>query len=89
MQTFNGMQVTVTETATAAIPEDKLDWSVYRSPSRAKRRRDRSKLVMREPACFQLHGRLVMHPRLWDELKKQAQPVEREPVWGVRMSAFV
>ncbi len=72
-QTFNGMPVTVTETATAALPEDRWDWSRYRSPSRAKRRRDRSKVITREPACFQMQGRLVMHPRLWDALKKQTQ----------------
>ena len=75
MQTFNGMQVTVTDTATAAIPENKWDWSGYRSPSRAKRRRHRSRIITREPACFQFQGRLVMHPRLWDELKRQSQPL--------------
>lgn len=70
MQTFNGMQVTVTETAMATIPEEKWDWSAYRSPSRAKRRRDRNKIITKEPACFQMGGKLVMHPRLWDEVRR-------------------
>ena len=71
--TYNGMEVTVTETATAAIPENKWDWSGYRSPSRAKRRRHRSRIITREPACFQMGHKLVMHPRLWDELKKMTK----------------
>ena len=69
MQTFNGRRVRVTETATAALPVERWDWSLYRSPSRAKRRRDRSKVIVREPACFQINGELVMHPRLWAELQ--------------------
>lgn len=68
LQTFNGMPVLVSDTATAALPEEKWDWSQYRSPSRARRRRDRSKVVTREPACYQTQGRFVMHPKLWDEL---------------------
>ncbi len=67
---FNGMRVRVTEMATAALPKDKWDWSGYRSPSRAKRRRHTSRVITREPACFQVDGELVMHPRLWDELKR-------------------
>ena len=74
MQTFNGMPVTVTDTATAALPKERWDYSQYRSPSRARRRRDMSKVVVREPACFQMQGRLVIHPRLWSELKRQTLP---------------
>lgn len=70
-QTFNGMHVTVTETATAALPRERWDYSQYRSPSRARRRRDMRKVITHEPACFQMQGRLVMHPRLWDELRRQ------------------
>jgi hypothetical protein len=71
VNTYNGMPVTVTETVTAALPEEKWDWSAYRSPSRARRRRDRRKVVTREPACFQLGNRIVMHPALWARLKAQ------------------
>lgn len=71
MLTFNGMPVSVTEAATAALPKERWDYSQYRSPSRARRRRDMSKVVVREPACFQMQGKLVIHPRLWDALKKQ------------------
>lgn len=70
-QSFNGMQVDVTDVATTALPREQWDYSQYRSPSRARRRRDMSKVVTREPACFQVGRRLVMHPRLWDALKKQ------------------
>lgn len=70
MQTFNGMPVTITEDAMAALPEDKWDWSRYRSPSRARRRRDRRKVIKREPAAFQMQGRLIIHPRLWSELRR-------------------
>lgn len=73
MTTFNGMRVKVTEMATAALSEDRWDWSGYRSPSRAKRRRRRSRVITREPACFQVSGELVIHPRLWDALKRQTQ----------------
>ncbi len=71
MLAYCGLRVTVTETATAAIPEDKWDWSRYRSPSRAKRRRHREWIVMREPACFQTATTLIIHPVLWDQLCKQ------------------
>ena len=70
LNTFNGMQVTVTEAATAELPPEKWDWSAYRSPGRAKRRRDRSKVITREPACYQAGRRLIMHPRLWAELQR-------------------
>lgn len=69
-QTFCGMDVYVTETAIANIPPHKWDWSAYRSPSRAKRRRDRSKIRMQEPACFKMGRRLIIHPTLWAELLK-------------------
>lgn len=74
MQTFNGMPVTVTEAATAELPRERWDYSQYRSPSRARRRRDTRKVITREPAIFQMQGRFVVHPRLWDQLRKQAKP---------------
>ncbi len=71
LHTFNGMQVTLTGDATAELPPERWDWSAYRSPGRAKRRRDRSKVITREPACYQTGRKLIMHPRLWAELQKQ------------------
>ena len=70
---YAGMPVTVTDTATSALPEAKWDWSLYRSPSRAKRRRDRRKVITREPACFQMQGRLIVHPRVWAEIQRQTK----------------
>jgi len=68
-QTLNGVPVVVTESATAALPVERWDWSAYRSPSRAKRRRDRRKVITREPACYQMEGKIVIHPRLWAEVR--------------------
>lgn len=73
MTTFNGMPVDVTDTATVALPEERWDYSRYRSPSRARRRRDRSMVIYREPACFEIAGRLIIHPRLWAALRKQTK----------------
>jgi hypothetical protein len=71
VQSFNGIPVIVTEDATAEIPRERWDWSRYRSPSRAKRRRDFSRIVMREPAIFKMGDRLIMHPKMWDAIKAQ------------------
>jgi hypothetical protein len=70
-QHFNGMPVTVSTHATAELPEERWNWSAYRSPSRAKRRRDRRKVITREPACFQMGGKLVMHPVLWAKIQQE------------------
>jgi len=77
MQTLNGMPVLVTESATAALPEARWDWSAYRSPSRARRRRDRTKVITREPACYQVQGRIIVHPRLWAAIKEEAKHTEK------------
>ena len=79
MTYLNGMPVIVNPNATAAIPEERWDWSGYRSPSRAKRRRDRSKIKMREPACFQMGNKLVVHPVLWERLRLHVPAREAQP----------
>lgn len=73
MATYNGLPVIVDHNATAPIPKEKWDWSRYRSPSRARRRRDRRKVITREPACFQINGKLVMHPALWERLTRPTE----------------
>lgn len=72
MQSFNGIPVIVTDDATAELPRERWDWSRYRSPSRAKRRRDLSRVIMREPAVFKMGDRFIMHPKMWDALKREA-----------------
>jgi len=73
MLTLNGMPVVVSDAATAALPRERWDWSGYRSPARAKRRRDRSRVITREPASYVLGGRLVIHPTLWRALVDDSQ----------------
>lgn len=69
---FNGMPVVVTDAATAKLPEAKWDWSRYRSPSRAKRRRHRAWVIKREPACWVTGGgTILIHPVLWDALREE------------------
>ncbi len=69
MAIFNGMRVDITHTAVAKLPEERWDWSAYRSPSRARRRRDCSKVVKTEPACFQVADKLICHPTIWERLR--------------------
>lgn len=51
-------------------PED-WDWSRYRSPSRAKRRRDYSRVIRTKPTWIQLDGRILAHPAIVAEVKRQ------------------
>jgi len=70
---LNGLHVLVTDNATAELPPERWDWSRCRSPSRAKRRRSMKWVITRDPACYQVGHRLLVHPTLWLQIQDKLE----------------
>jgi len=67
---FQGMKVVISELCVEDTPTSKLDYSAYRSPSRARRRRDKSKVPnLRMPVAYQVGLTLHVHPLVWEKMK--------------------
>lgn len=72
MMTWGGFHVVLNP---SMVVPDGEDWSRVRSPGRARRRRKKHRQNIRvkykpDTKIFQYDGRMMMHPAIWEELKR-------------------